>query len=145
MPLLFCYGSNHPKQLEDRVGSPKAIYAAVAPDYKRVFRGWSSSWNGGVASLVPSKRRPAYGYVAEVTQNQIRQMDLYEGVSRGVYYRKEIPVIVYQDGKQKKTTAIAYLSKMEEYNPPSNAYLEAIVKTIGTFWEIDGVGDIKIE
>ena len=147
MPLLFCYGSNNPSQLAERIGAHRPIYAAVAPLYKRVFRGWSSKWGGGVATLVPSRSRPAYGFVAKVTSADLDKMDVFEGVQSGIYERVSIPVTVYgYEGEPKHTyKAIAYIRVSGDFNPPSRAYLEAIVKTIGAFWQIDDISDIKVE
>ncbi len=146
MPLLFCYGSNHPKQLEERIGPPRSVAPAYTAEYKRVFRGWSHNWGGGVANLVrttPRDARPCYGYVADVTAAQLDQMDLYEGVGRGVYTRRTIDVIV--NGKKKKS--IAYIRSVDDgvTSKPSKAYLAAVAKTIGSFWKISGVKDITIE
>lgn len=141
MPLLFCYGSNNPSQLAERIGRPRSMEAAYAPKHKRVFRGWSHNWGGGVASLASSTKRPAYGYVADVTAAQLREMDRYEGVGYGNYERRNIDVVV--DGRKKK--AVAYVSLSKEFNQPSEAYLEAVARTIGAFWEIEGPEDIVVE
>lgn len=140
---LFSYGSNHPTQLVQRIGSVGAMRAAHAPDYKRVFRGFSTNWGGGVASLVRADGRPAYGYVADVTEDQLKKMDKYEGVASGKYRRARIPVLV--DEATRPVDAIAYLSNSSDFNPPSREYLEAVAKTIGAFWKISGPGAIKVE
>jgi gamma-glutamylcyclotransferase (GGCT)/AIG2-like uncharacterized protein YtfP len=114
---------------------------AYAPSHSRVFRGWSKKWQGGVASLVPSTKRHAYGYVAEVTEDQLALMDQYEGVASGNYVRKTIPVVVNGEA----TKAIAYVSTSEEFNQPTDAYLQAVLKTIRAFWQVDGgVRDIVV-
>jgi gamma-glutamylcyclotransferase (GGCT)/AIG2-like uncharacterized protein YtfP len=139
--LLFCYGSNNPAQLRKRIGEPKSMEGAYAPSHSRVFRGWSKKWQGGVASLVPSTKRHAYGYVAEVTEDQLALMDQYEGVASGNYVRKTIPVVVNGEA----TKAIAYVSTSEEFNQPTDAYLQAVLKTIRAFWQVDGgVRDIVV-
>lgn len=139
--LLFCYGSNNPEQLRQRIGEPKSTTGAYAPRHKRVFRGRSKKWNGGVASLVASTGRPAHGYVAEVTESQLALMDQYEGIASGNYTREFVPVVV--DGKP--TKAIAYVSTSTEFNEPSDAYLEAVLKTIAPFWQVGGIESITVE
>ena len=147
MPWLFSYGSNHPAQLMERIGAPRSIAPAVAMEHKRVFRGYSRTWGGGVASLVASKSRPAYGYVAQVTESQLREMDLYEGVGIGAYARRKIKVTKLDtaSGKPSDIEAIAYIASNRDFNPPSRKYLEAVLKTIGTFWKVGSVSDIKVE
>ncbi len=147
MPLLFCYGSNNPAQLAARIGVSRAIYAAYSPSYKRVFRGWSNKWQGGVATLTPSLTRPAYGYVASVTSADLAKLDVFEGVQSGHYERVLIDVTVfkYKGIPESSQRAIAYIKYSDDFNRPSREYLEAIAKTIGTFWQIDGPSDIKVE
>jgi hypothetical protein len=48
---LFSYGSNHPDQLADRLERVVRGYGASLHGYRRVFRGHSQLWGGGVASL----------------------------------------------------------------------------------------------
>jgi gamma-glutamylcyclotransferase (GGCT)/AIG2-like uncharacterized protein YtfP len=142
MELLFCFGSNHPEQLASRIGQPRCVAAAYAPGHKRVFRGWSRNWEGGVASLKAGKGRPAYGYVATITKAQLEHMDQFEGVARGNYSRKKIPVVV---GDGQEVSAWAYFSNSPDFNQPSKRYLEAVAKTIGTFWRIDSIREITVE
>lgn len=131
MPLLFCYGSNHPGQLAERLGHATTNTGAYAPGWARVFRGWSERWGGGVASLVGMKDVTTYGYVAQVTASDLETMDVYEGVATGHYDRATIDVVV---GSTKKKATV-YLANAREKNKPSKAYLTAIAKTIGAFWE----------
>jgi len=139
--LLFCYCSNHPGPHIKLIGTPKRMMSAYAPGYKRVFRGWSRRWEGGVASLKAGKGRPCYGYVAEITKKQLERMDEFEGVTGGHYSRKKIKVVVDDE----EVTAWAYFSSSNEFNEPSLAYLAAVVKTIGTFWQVSGPDDITVE
>lgn len=141
MEPLFCFGSNHPQQLTSRIGAPRRIIPAYAPGYKRVFRGWSRNWEGGVASLKVGRGRPAYGYVAIITKAQLEHMDRFEGVASGNYSRKKIEVIA----DDAPTKAWAYFSNSTAFNPPSQRYLEAVAKTIGVFWEIDSISEIVVE
>ena len=131
MPLLFCYGSNHPGQLAERLGHETKNTGAYAPGWGRVFRGWSSRWGGGVASLVRIKDVTTYGYVAAVTASDLDAMDVYEGEATGHYERATVDVVV---GSAKKK-AIAYLATVRDKHKPSKEYLAAVAKTIGAFWE----------
>ena len=149
---LFCYGSNNLDQLRERLagsrGTPLVAMAAVAPGYKRVFRGYSQNWGGGTASLVKSESRPAHGFVVQITQDQFAILDKYEGVGRaGGYKRMEVMLETYGKEGQRlgPTLATAYVHTSTDFSKPSRKYLEAVAKTIGTCWEIDGVGDIKVE
>lgn len=128
---LFSYGSNHPDQMRERLGRNFATEGAVAHGQSRVFRGYSQNWGGGVASLEPSPSAATYGLVARVTPHDLATMDRYEGVAGG-HYARTIIDITLQDGRRAK--AVAYISLSREFNPPSDRYLNAIAKTVGTHW-----------
>lgn len=139
MKLLFSYGSNHPQQLADRLGKRVTGDPAYAPEYERVFRGWSQNWGGGVASLRPKKDAVVYGYVSPVSEADLKLLDRYEGVATGNYRRMTLTVVVGEDPlrRGKKERAVAYVSRSDEFNEPTRAYLEAVAKTISSFWEED--------
>ena len=145
MPWLFCYGSNSPRQLEERLGyRPEVLEPAYYPNHQRVFRGWSRNWGGGVASMIRKANHRVYGYVAWVEKDDLAILDRYEGVGSGNYRRRNIKVIAYglppmggrwgQDVDD-KTPAIAYVSTSSEFNEPTRKYLKAIAKTISEFWD----------
>lgn len=127
---LFSYGSNHPDQLTTRVGPVDEMVAAYASGYRRVFRGWSERWQGGVATLIKAKHT-TFGYIARVTTAQLREMDRYEGVASGKYKRASVTVNTAEHGRVK---AVVYLATSKTKSEPSRAYLEAVAKTVGAFW-----------
>lgn len=145
MTYLFCYGSNGPKQLEERLGYKPVLRAAYAQGYRRYFRGWSTKWQGGVATLLKEKGQ-TFGLVAEVDSEDLDRLDIFEGVRSGNYKRAKIDVMVADDnGNFKKKKCVVYLSKSKEFNPPTKKYLQAVLKTISTFWEVpNGVKDIPV-
>lgn len=133
---LFCYGSNSTRQLEARLGIPGGsrgqVQGAYAPDYQRVFRGMSSTWGGGTASLQKKKGAATYGLLVELSARDLDVLDRYEGVHSGVYKRQKL-LVYTQDGEP--VEAIAYVSLRKDFNPPTKEYLAAVVKTISRFWE----------
>ncbi len=129
---LFCYGSNNPEQLAERLGRSLPAQPCFAAGYARVFRGMSQRWGGGTASLEKARGKTTYGFCVEVTARDMTTLDGYEGVAQGVYQRSKVPIEL-EDGT--KAQATAYTSLRENYNAPSPAYLAAVVKTISTFWK----------
>ena len=129
---LFNYGSNHPGQLADRVGIEKTVHCCVLFGYKRVFRGWSHNWGGGVASLEPDPDGMTFGYATRMTAAELRVLDRYEGVRSGNYRRLRVRITL-SDG-ERDVNAIAYVSNSDEYNAPTRAYLKAIARTVSTCW-----------
>lgn len=130
MSYLFSYGSNHPEQIQKRIGHDVVTEAAYVLDYGRAFRGMSRTWGGGTATLIPMPGAKTYGLIAEVTPKELELMDAYEGVPT-VYKRSKIEVRNV-DGRPLK--AWVYLSQKTDFHAPTKAYLDAIVKTISTHW-----------
>lgn len=133
---LFSYGSNSPRQLQERLGHSVTGRSAYAPGWKRVFRGYSYGWDGGVASMERDADYTTFGFVAPVSMRDLYLLDRYEGVESD-NYRRHIIEVVTSDGERLK--AVAYLATSREFNEPSEAYLDAVTETIGQFWrEPDG-------
>ena len=133
---LFSYGSNSPRQLRERLGHSVIGRSAYAPGWKRVFRGYSYGWDGGVASMDRDPDYTTFGFVAPVSVRDLSVLDRYEGVESGNYKRRTIDVVTF-DGKRLK--AVAYLATSKEFNEPSERYLAAVTETISKFWrEPDG-------
>jgi len=134
--LLFSYGSNHPKQLAERLGHPIVGRGAYIEGWQRVFRGWSDRWDGGVASLEKKGGTTAvtYGYVADVSPADLDRLDRFEGVGNGKYKRMGVTVRVPEDYATHTLPAVVYVSTSRTFNAPSPLYLKAVAKTVGTFW-----------
>ncbi len=76
----FAYGSNlSRKQMSERCPDALPKFAATLPNYRLIFTGWSRKWNGGVASIKPSKGEKVMGGVYEITERCLRKLDGYEG------------------------------------------------------------------
>jgi gamma-glutamylcyclotransferase (GGCT)/AIG2-like uncharacterized protein YtfP len=128
--LLFSYGSNYPRQLSERLGRDIDTWGAYADGFERVFRGYSTRWGGGVASLIPTPGARTFGHVTRVDAADLRVLDAREGVP-GAYLRMEIPVVIDQG----PTEAWVYIARSPDFHAPSRRYLEAVAETISTHWE----------
>lgn len=140
--LLFSYGSNFPTRLAERLGHGVETWRAYAPGYERVFRGYSTRWGGGVASLLPNPNAETLGHVTRVTAADLRILDAREGVlenETGPYFRTEIPVVIDQG----PTEAQVYIARSNVFYMPTRAYLEAVAETLGA-WSPVSWQDIPI-
>lgn len=146
MKLLFCFGSNGPAQLNERLGRKVDYTSAYAPDWKRVFRGWSNNWGGGVASLDKGKGFTTYGIAAVVDNDDLDTMDIYEGVRSGNYKRSTLKGFFYspEDDDYLESKMVFYKSLSREFNEPTKAYLRATVKTINAGWTSSTGDKVKI-
>ena len=133
MPYLFSYGSNSPRQLSERLGRPVAGERAYVTGYRRVFRGHSQRWGGGVASLERASQDRVYGYIEKVSEAELATLDRFEGVAGYTTGRyKRLKVIAQTDSQRRD--AVAYVSTSDTFTQPTRAYLEAVAETVGTFW-----------
>jgi cation transport regulator ChaC len=127
---LFSYGSNSPRQLAERLGHAVKGEGAYAPGMVRAFRGNSRTWGGGVGTLLCEQGGTTYGYITEVSDDDLDILDQYEGAPR-VYKRTPVDVVT-QSGR--KVRAIAYIATSSVKTPPTRAYLNAVAETISQFW-----------
>lgn len=147
---LFSYGSNTPDQVASRLelrsrdlrAFERSAVAAYLPKHGRVFRGMSRNWGGGTASVVRDNDRNVYGYVAEVPQSRIELLDLREGalMRQPKYKRVKKYVMMYdsEEGGFVRRQVEMYVSTSRQFNPPTDAYLKAIVKMLNRFWSGGG-------
>jgi gamma-glutamylcyclotransferase (GGCT)/AIG2-like uncharacterized protein YtfP len=145
MANLFCYGSNNPTQLAERIGEDFQVMPAHLEGYQRVFRGFSRNWGGGTASIKKVRGGTVFGYVAIVSRDALARLDQFEGVPQGIYKRQKLTV----EGPDGPVEAVAYVHTSTEFNKPSAAYLAAVARTVSGFWSnADGsavtVADIPI-
>jgi cation transport regulator ChaC len=133
---LFSYGSNGREQLSKRLGRDVKPVAAFVEGYRRVFRGHSQTWGGGVASLEKHRGGTTYGSAARVTEADLRTLDRFEGVGSGKYRRVELPIMVRSPSTDRfeRALAVAYLSTSKTYGEPTKEYLEAVARNISAFW-----------
>lgn len=141
MPYLFSYGSNNTTQLGQRLGRTVYGIPAVLRGYRRVFRGMSQKWGGGVASLERTSDASTFGYITDVTGDELDVLDVYEGVNSGKYRRVKVVVEALESSGYRKMPATCYISTSRMYNEPSRKYLEAVAKTISEFWT-GGLGPV---
>ena len=112
MERYFSYGSNlNPRDLEqwcDRMGRPCALTGvgvpAFLPDHEVVFDYLSTSRKGGVLDLRPAIGKVVPGAVFDVTEDNLRTLDLKEGVPV-IYRRVESPSSGYVGLKNLTGTA----------------------------------------
>ena len=117
----FAYGSNlNQKQMQERCPGSKPRLAAVLPNYKLVFAGWSRQWRGGTASIRRFTGEKVAGAVYEVSDQCLRRLDKYEiGYTR-------LNVIVFSEDNE-SVEAITYIKSGQiEETTPGKEYLSLI-------------------
>ncbi len=146
MDRCFAYGSNlNLRDLElwcQRLGRPPALMvragvAAYLPDHELVFDCTSSSRKGGVLDLRPGVGRIVTGALFEVTEEDMRTLDLKEGVPL-IYHQVEKRVLL-ADGREVMARAYEVTPEYRQPAPvePAAAYVDIVAAGLAAFGHDD--------
>ena len=104
----FSYGSNMASaRMAERVGRPVSFRRATLHGYRRVFN--KPMWEDpshGYANIVPATGENVPGVLFDCTEDDLRNLDVHEGVADNHYARREVTVDC--DGQSEH--AIAYVA-----------------------------------
>ena len=118
----IAYGSNlNIRQMRFRCPGAKPIGISAIPDYELLFKG---SKTGAHLTIEPKDGGLVPVAVWEVTTDDEKHLDIYEGYPN-FYYKKEVRLpIRLANGKTKKVTAFVYIMHEErEIAIPSMTYI----------------------
>ena len=77
---VFLYADNlNPSQLKRRAPEHKFLFKAYLPDHTIHFCRFSSQWRCGLASITPSQGERVWGVVFELTDEDLKILDTFEG------------------------------------------------------------------
>ena len=118
--LYFAYGSNlNHEQMKKRCSGSKYIKNYILKDYKLCFSHKTNYSVYGHANIVKNKRSKVYGALWNITKNDEKELDGYEGVDYN-YYQKE-----YFFLKRKKV--LVYVQNVYYIKKPNSTYLHTII------------------
>lgn len=109
-----------------RCPDSKYLGTAVLYGYKFVYDGYAEVRSGAVANVVPTEGERVIGAVYEVSDVDIRKLDIFEEVSKGTYYRTDLPVKMQTSGEE--VTAKVYLRNPQPVGEPSAEYVAVITE-----------------
>ena len=120
----FAYASNlNKKQMKERCPAAKPASIVTLHHYKLVFSGWSRKWRGGVATIQPFRGERVLGAIYEVSEEDLRRLDKYEGAP-DLYIRMKVGV---NNDFGELIEAVAYVrAGRADEAPPSKDYLAVI-------------------
>jgi len=121
--VYFAYGSNlHVPQMESRCPDCAVLQPAVLMDWRLAFRGHSTRWGGGSATIEAAPGAQVAGLLYRLSRADVRKLDGFEGVPK-VYEHLDIAVAA-RDG----TRHVAYTYRRREGRPaaPSLLYFHQI-------------------
>ena len=126
----FAYGSNMDvKRLEERLGRAVTVKAAgrLQRDALRFNKVASGNPREGYANIVEGLGEEVWGVVYEVTEEDLEQLNVYEGVAGGHYYRKKVSVELEDGTVVEAVTYVAFPERVEEGLKPRREYLEHLL------------------
>lgn len=116
----FAYGTNlNIKQMSERCPYAEFISQAEVSGYKFIFN------SRGTATIIPAEGFKVYGVLYEIDKKCLKELDKYEGVSKGVYNREETEVIS-KDGEQVR--AIVYIANDSTEGSPRKDHWDKILE-----------------
>lgn len=126
---FFIYADNlNPTQLKRRAPEHKLVCKAYLPDHTIHFSRWSSQWRCGLASVAPSAGEQVWGVVLEITEEDLKLLDEYEGeVPPGAY--RHVSVTVITESGEKVLVATHAANPIGKFKPKEH-YLEWVMKGV---------------
>ena len=119
--LYFAYGSNlNHIQMKDRCSRAKYIKKHTLNGYKLCFSHKTNHSVYGHANIIKNKKSEVNGALWDITRNDEKELDGYEGVDYN-YYQKE-----YFTLKGKKV--LVYVQKIYYLQKPNYTYLNTIIQ-----------------
>ena len=120
MALYAAYGSNlDPAQMHNRCPHSPAAGTGWVEDWRLTFGGEDLGWEGSLATLVPAPGEHVFVGLYDITDDDARNLDAWEGADNGLYRKLRVRVHTL-DGEQ---LAWVYVLDANEGGLPSASYL----------------------
>ncbi|MFB6373167.1 MAG: gamma-glutamylcyclotransferase family protein [Bradymonadaceae bacterium] len=134
----FAYGSNlDVSQMTDRCPEAEPVGTALLRDHTLAFGGHSPNWEGAPATVVPDEEADVPGLVYEVSYDEIRVLDHYEG--HPVRYERRLESVFHRDEGTTRKAQI-YIKEVDGPlgHPPASylSVLKEAYETLGFDLEI---------
>lgn len=118
MPLYFAYGANmNIADMAKRAPGSKPLGLARLPRHRFIIM------SEGYASIVRDARFAVHGMLWDLALADLRPLDRFEGVDRGLYVKLNQPVITASGAKR----ALVYVAASAQPGKPRPGYLEDIL------------------
>lgn len=131
---FFLYADNmNPAQLKKRAPEHRFVCKAYLPDHTIHFCRWSTQWRCGLASVTPSPGERVWGIVVEVTDEDRKILDEFEGdLPPGAFHHVSVTVIT--EGGEKLLVTTHAATPIGKFKPKEH-YLDWVMKGV-THWKL---------
>jgi gamma-glutamylcyclotransferase (GGCT)/AIG2-like uncharacterized protein YtfP len=126
----FAYGSNmNPERIKERLDrKPKAKRGRLG-GYRLAFNKIADGKTGiGYANIVASEGDVVFGVLYSVTEEDLRLLDIFEGVADGHYFRANVTIVLDGGEELLATTYMACQNRTAQSLKPTREYLKHLLK-----------------
>jgi hypothetical protein len=119
MPLYFAYGINMDiADMAKRAPKSRPLGRAILKRHRFIVM------SEGYASVARDPRAEVHGLLWDLALADLRPLDRFEGLDRGLYVKLDQPVLTAQGAKR----ALVYVGASAEPGKPKPGYLEQVLK-----------------
>ena len=130
--FVYVYNLN-PTQLNRRAPEHQFVCKGYLPDHTLQFCRWSSQWRCGLASVGPSPGEQVWGIVLEITDEDLKLLDEFEGeVVEGAF--RHLPITVVNEEGEKMLGMTHAATPIGKFKPTEH-YLEWVIKGVN-HWKL---------
>jgi hypothetical protein len=118
MPLYFAYGSNMDRHaMASRCPASKPVGVSRLPRHRFMIMA------DGFASITRDPNRTVFGVLWDLALADVKALDRYEGLHRGLYAKISQPVITSRGAVR----ALVYVARSSAPGRPRPHYLEGVI------------------
>ena len=133
LSMYFAYGSNLSQaQMGVRCPMAKGLGVAVLEGHRLSFTAFSRGWDGGVADVVEAVGDEVWGFLYEITPEDLSALDRYEGYPN-YYNRRLLPVVPKVNHSAVEAWVYFVVNKQDHHVPPAAKYLKKMVECAKKF------------
>ena len=123
----FGYGSNLNQDfLSKYCPSTEFIIKAYLPNYQVQFRYWSKKRRGGISSIVEKPGELVHGVIYEISESDLRDLDILESVHQGLYSRDKY-LVLGEDSEWHQADLYRVVNPQGPFTP-SKSYVELMLE-----------------
>jgi gamma-glutamylcyclotransferase (GGCT)/AIG2-like uncharacterized protein YtfP len=125
--VYFAFGSNlSGERMLRRCPSAVLLGAGSLRGYRLVFAGFSCTWNGSVATIVPARGECVPGLLYRISRADLARLDAFEGAPL-VYTRRQRMVLDRRAGTARRAHVYEF-AEVQDLGEPSFDYVLTILR-----------------
>ena len=132
LSMYFAYGSNLSQaQMGVRCPMAKGLGVAVLGGHRLSFTAFSRGWDGGVADVVEAGGDEVWGFLYELTPEDLSALDAYEGYPH--LYNRRLLHVVPEVNHSAAEAWVYFVVNKQDFVTPAAKYLAVLVECAKEF------------